>query len=654
MTISALLSFFVSPSPSAPFLVKLNTSQQCIPQLPQLQVQLKDKLKRQHLTLKLSFKPPAAHHQIALLPSSVVHHLAAGTIITSLQTATAELVENAIDANSTQISLDITPTLGRITVTDNGHGISIHNGLLLAATLNATSKLGTTEQLDAGISTLGFRGQALWALATQASRGLTVSSKAHGALHGVRVCFDSHGRVEETAPVPMNYGTVVTVDGLPWGTNGAAAARQMRTCRAWIMQCSLVFPDISFRFMSQGKVKWRSGSGPRSRMTILAAMLRREVDEFREVSRDVAGVGKLEIVAGLPGRVQFSSRNWMLTAVNGRRVFVEGLNLAILKAFELGKGRYPAVFVVLNTGGVGVDWNVSPMKTHLRFRDGLEQRLIDTVSEMVGDLWQGVPEFEEKVWGAEGWGSPLYPAKSRNVLENLLSEQCAELEGGEESEEGDEGTIKARVVGQVLQVYIVVEHGGGIMLVEQHVADERVLYEKLLKNWKTQTFTRLEVPLQLPPQATDEWQFTLTTLGFKVEMRENEDDEESMSRYEVHSVPDVMCGLPELQQRAMLSRICRQAGTMEQAAAQLACNLATKNGKILSDGQMKEILRDWIKCKQRHVCPHGRNIAVQIGTRDLSRMFGRSWNPERMREDKVTGDAWTGDFVLGRSGRIVE
>lgn len=605
-----------------------------------------------------------------MLPLEVVQRIAAGEVITAYDSVVQELVENAIDADASRVNVDVDFAARRVTVRDNGAGISAEQGLARVAECNATSKLRTLSQLGDGVRTLGFRGQGLWAVAMTAER-LDVSSRTSGSLCGMHVAFASDDSPRnEPVPVGMAEGTIVSAAGLPWSTDTADARRMMKQCKDWLIRAALCYPHISFHLSRNGKSTWRATANDShhhdARARLLANELRLPVSEFRTASMSIRDVCSVSIVVGTPSVVYSSSKSWMVTAVNGRCVGIPSLRRAISRALDVRNRRYPVAFVNIIAEPGLVNWNVLPKKTKVRFNSSLvEEKLIEAVSSLVQDALHGnfiaqnvqtpSSEKEEPILANDeiqgGMREVVSMLSQKTSTQAIGSSEGADFEGNYAWANGNNtlpGLLtQARVVAQVLNTYILVEHKGGIILVEQHVADERVMYEQLVQSWKNSRFVKMQEPLKLPKDMSTEWVFVLTTLGLI-----RDDDIEILENgvYEVTAIPEVMARISRSNLLAVLLQICREGWTIEEASASVACRLAVKNGTSLTMREMESIVRRLMVCGNGFTCPHGRPIFVELHTKELANLFGRSWTPERvggMRNDQPAN-------VLKRRGVIAE
>ncbi|PXF49969.1 DNA mismatch repair protein MutL [Gracilariopsis chorda] len=574
--------------------------------------------------------------RVEILPFEVVQRIASGEVISGFESVVQELVENAIDARACKISVDIDLKNCAVTVEDDGIGISILNGFVDVAKCNATSKLRSLQQLENGVASLGFRGQGLWAIANTA-KSLIISSRPAGEVHGTSVSFAGGGEAQMHSIVntPMQTGTVVRALGLPWEHNEVQQRQLMRKCKEWIIHTALCHPQITFCLSRSGRQTWSTTAinkeHQQQRKRCLVSQFQAPMSDFRSASVSIANVGDISLVIGLPSSIHTSSRSWIVVAVNGRCVRIDGIKHAICDAVEVKRGRYPVIFVQLCTDPKNVNWNITPKKARLRFTDpAIELSFREACLVLIkkalrsSSLSTGVDGeiSKDDIKQLRNWNS----SKSlRNILREMHTSEEQHSTDGKESMSA--ALMKAKIVGQVLNTYILVEYKGGIMLIEQHVAEERAIYERLLASWRESQFCSPQNEVILSRFINDECLFSLTSLGIHTEPI-YEGTSTSTAGYRVKTLPKILADRPSYELVPLLSGMGLENQTLKEAAASLSCKLAVKNGTALDDSQMKRIAGDLFNCDNPHTCPHGRPIFVDLEVRELAKLFGRSWTPE--------------------------
>lgn len=610
--------------------------------------------------LRCSLRP------VQVLPLQVVQRIASAAVIDGYVAVVRELVENSLDAGARGVRVDVDLVARGVVVSDDGGGVSVAQGLRRVGECNATSKLGSVEELKEGVSTLGFRGQGLWALAAVAD-GLAVASRVRGVEGGVEVLFGGDGELLEERVVAMACGTVVRVTDLPWQYEGRSAAGVLRACKEWLVRTALCHPHVSFSLSRADAIVWRyvrlDGDWRYAVRALLAAQLKRHVRDFGTAERVTKGLGAVRVAVGLPSVVHAASTKWIIVTVNGRCVDHERVCHAVRDAagIHVPRSRHPVVFAELEVRAACVDWNISPMKHRIRFTSKRDEDLL------VDNVISAVHEAVQFSRVEDGDTNPDMSLHARNGAEQIapggrtlrslfasFSEQEIASDDYRNDRDGSStldshgnvlsGFANLKVICQVLETYILVERDGGIMLIEQHVAHERVLFEQLSSEWST-SFRPLSDPLLIPGSIGDERAFALTSLGFDV--TSGLTSAEFDVPFHVWSLPQTLLSSPKEAIVSILLELSLGTDTCKSAAASVACRLAVRNGSTLSMSRMEYIVSALSTTQNPRTCPHGRPILFELGRKDLASIFGRSWTPQAKPKKKAGSP-------VPQSGRLEE
>jgi DNA mismatch repair protein MutL len=520
------------------------------------------------------YRTPA--NKVRVLPPEVAHRIAAGEVIERPASAVKELVENALDAGATRVEVEIEGGGTRLLrVRDDGSGMSPEDAERAVAR-HATSKIETAEDL-ALVASLGFRGEALHAISAVSSLTLTTSQR--GAPHGTRV------RVMAGAPArssSASHPAGTTVEARDLFLNLPVRRGFLGTERA---EANAVASVVEALAVSRPEVGFFLSSDGRGLLALPAAAdLRERVAQVHglALARGLVALGQPgEVVWGLvsPLSVSFPTRRYLHVAVNGRVVDTDSFAPAVAKAYAdlLPKGRHPAAFLRLDLGPGEVDVNVHPAKSAVRLRGGRS----------------------------------AYPLVVGAIRTAVSPEREA---GGNAPPEEREGRL--RPIGQFAGRCIVAEEGEDLVILDQHGAHERILYEKLQKNLRG-TPKALPSPVVVrisPDLAPEVWNFEaeLEALGFAVEPF-------GAGAIRVLAVPEGMGDA----EGALLGAVEALAGGEDLAKA-LACRGSTKFGEDLSEAEMEALLEEWAACEFGMICPHGRPIVKRVPLADLLREFGRA------------------------------
>ena len=620
---------------------------------------------------------------IRRLPPETVNRIAAGEVVERPASAVKELVENALDAGATRIEVQIEGGgLTRILVADDGHGMA-PDQLELAIERHATSKL---EPDDAGdvdllrIHTLGFRGEALPSIGSVARLTLTSRPAAGGDAHALRV---EGGRVTPPGPAafPGPHGTRVEVRDLFYAT--PARLKFMKSERAEAMAIAeelrrqaMAHEAVSFALDVEGRSVLRLPAehpGDGGRLRRLAAILGRDFEANALLVDHIRDEVRLSGFAGLPTYSRGNGQHQYLF-VNGRPVKDRLLQGALRGAYAdfLARDRHPAAVLFIEVDPLKVDVNVHPAKSEVRFRDaalvrglivgGLRHSLAaaghrasTTVAtdalagfrahEGMGNGVWGVGSAPLDAQGWSGWAGWSAPGSAAQTIPGL-NDRSARVEPHFPTPDTPHPTPHAPnptpqtpdaidlplgvARGQLHGTYIVAQTRDGLVLVDQHAAHERLVYERMKAQMEGGGVTRqaLLVPevVELDPaeaeRVTDRAD-ELAELGLVVEpfgagavlVREVP---ALLGRVDAAGlVRDIADDLSEhgaaLALKERLGEVC---GTM-------ACHGSVRAGRVLSAPEMNALLRQMEATPHSGQCNHGRPTYVELKLADLERLFGR-------------------------------
>ncbi len=602
--------------------------------------------------------------RIRILPSEVVAHIAAGEVIERPASVAKELIENSIDAGSRKISVAIRSAPDRfLRVLDDGCGMTEEEAHL-ALRRHATSKLSTAEDL-AHIRTLGFRGEALPTIA-QISR-FTLSTRAPESLGGMQIEV-AGGAILTASPVGRPPGTTVTVADLFFNTPVRrkflrSDRGEMRAVTRVVQSYALVLPGIHF-LLSQDDEELLN-LPPVADLAARAAAV--YGSELAAQLVPVTFASQLLEVNGLVGGPDLhrGNRDYQTFFVNGRWVQNPLLGHAVRTAYRnrMPQGRHPFAILELTLDPRFVDVNVHPTKREIKFSReyevyGLIVRAVEAAIRELGARL-GPAAFVVPGGGAMPRSDIQY-SFGRDVLSTRRDGAPALGEGGSGTDHpglvrdagvpgaagGDEHRSRAPAFGpeiegwapapgelvplwQLHNTYILCPVKGGMLIVDQHVAHERVLYERILGHLRERPVAGqgLITPdvIDLAPSDLDlllEAEPLLRRLGF--ELRQI-----GPSSLAVHATPPGVhradSGRFLIDMAETLGRERRGGAGLEEAvAASYACHAAVRKGDTLNLAEMNQLVEDLFACEVPVACPHGRPIVVKLSLDDLDRRFGRT------------------------------
>ena len=598
---------------------------------------------------------------IRLLPDGVINRIAAGEVVERPASAVKELVENAIDAGAVNIEVRVSAG-GRalIQVSDDGHGMS-HDDLTLAIARHATSKLPRDNDLS-NIATLGFRGEALPSIA--AVSRLEISSRQAGGENAWMLSVEG-GVAGAPVPAARSSGTTVSVRDLFFAT--PARLKFLKTERTELghindilSRLAMARPDIGFALLDNGREVLRAPAGADlldNRLARLALIIGRDFSENAvEVKAEREGV-HLTGYAGLPTYNRATARQQYLF-VNGRPVRDRLLAGAVRGAYHdfLGGGRHPVLALFVEISPDAVDVNVHPAKTEVRFRDtGVVRGLIvgslkralaeaghraaTTVSHAaLGAVRPGDGSFQPSLPAHGGASRETYPrasAPAMRGLSDVASTYQAPLatptgEVAEEAPEAGEDFPLGAARGQVHGTYIVAQTTDGIVIVDQHAAHERLVYEQMKAALNSGGVARqmllLPEVVELEESAVARLvarQQELGELGLVLEgfgpgaviIRETpamlgEGDVQNLVR-------DLAEELAEFGETVALKE------KLSEVCCSMACHGSVRAGRRLKAAEMNALLRQMEATPHSGQCNHGRPTYVELKLADIERLFGR-------------------------------
>lgn len=603
---------------------------------------------------------------IHVLPAQLASQIAAGEVVERPSSVVKELVENALDAGATTINITIRGG-GRelIQIADNGSGIE-SDELETAFLRHATSKLDTADDL-AAISTLGFRGEALAAIAA-VSRVTAVSRTADDQA-GTRLQLEGgHKTGRELVGAPK--GTVIAVENLFYNTPARlkflkSSTTERRLIDEQITRYALAYPGVRFRLTHENRITFQTtGNGDITDVLVevygsdIARQLlplseERSVDQA--LSRDPGAIA-VSGFAGPPG-LNWANRSRITLFVNGRWIKDSSLTYAVIQAYHtlLPTGRYPMGIVFIKLPVEDVDVNVHPAKVEVRFQRpnavfaavqrAVRETLIAESPVPAVSAWSiGTPDNAGWSTGrdAGAFSAPRTPDQASLELDWARSTPETDLPAPAPDERpfadaaarGETAVGRKlpimRVIGQVGQAYIITEGPEGLYLIDQHAAHERILYERFMADLQNQTVASqgLVAPavIQLTPAQAGLVESTLPTLqnlGFQIEPF-------GPNTFQIRAVPAIVTrGDPARSLQAVIDDLEQGSAPLQdkieaRIVLRVCKSAAIKAGQMLSQAEMEALIQQLEASQNPHTCPHGRPTMIHLSAAQLAREFGRT------------------------------
>lgn len=665
-------------------------------------------------------------NRIRLLPEQVANQIAAGEVVERPASVVKELVENALDAQASRVTVEIQAG-GRslVRVTDDGVGMS-RDDALLCLERHATSKIRRAEDL-AAIATMGFRGEALPSIASVSRFTLTTRERDAASPEGTQVIING-GKMIEVKAAGSAPGTSVEVRQIFF--NLPARRKFLRTeetesahIQHYLTLAALAYPEVAFTFQKDGRLAWqlpaiKSTAGAEGRLTALRERMRAvhggeqkllSVDFSAEMiepaepgdveSAPTRSAFRLWGYIGAPG-VSRATREDQHVFVNRRPVENRGINFALLEGFHtsLMKGRYPVCCLFLEIDPAAVDVNIHPAKREVKFhREAEVRRLVaqavrETLLNFHAAPRANAPAAQRPMVESTAAESPRAEQATLSGFPAVLKPPTAEPRAHASSEpvlpmgfrgaaitrtdatlrppESDppssilhppsspghapsappdpasgirnpESGIPAptpllnvplRLVGVIARLYVVLESDRGLVLLDQHAAHERILFEQMLN--------RLEQNQQAPSQRL--------LLPETVELSARD---AQFLREQLSALTRLGVGLSEFGERTFLLDALppfvkvsdarrfvielvdelKAAGQAvntlrlgEHTVAKTVCRHAVKANDPLAGPELENLVSDLRRCAMPYTCPHGRPTLIEMNFRELEKKFGRS------------------------------
>ena len=554
------------------------------------------------LTVRSNFMIMSIH----LLPIEVVHLIAAGEVIDSLSAVVRELAENAIDAGATRIVISIWMDTLSVQMSDNGYGMNC-NDLLQAATPHSTSKINNVGDLQQ-IRSLGFRGEALYSLAQLAD--LQICSRPIAQPVGYQVQYDHQGNLlNDPKVIAIASGTVVTVQNLFSGYPNRlqslpSSSQQVRKLQLQIQHMAIANPQVNWQVHLNDR-QWLTIWAGENASEILPQIIS-SVQPYdllcKSLALDPANGTRIQLTLGKPDRLSRRRPDWIKIILNGRVIIFPELEQTVLTALEriLPRHRFPLCIVDLHISCDRLDWNRHPAKheVYIQNLEALQTQLKECITEALKS-----PEPNN---------SSNYNSVTNKLLQTAERKTAYLIPTKQENFNQPNFSIKA--IAQVLDTYILAEHQGGLWLIEQHVAHERILFEQIESQWQIVPIAQ-PILLKQTSQISDRGVEQLQVLGMEVEAFGD-------NLWAVRSLPEILIDHPEC--AAVLQEMSQQEDP-SLARATAACRSAVRNGTKLEMSMMRDLLNQWQQTRNPHTCPHGRPICLAISESDLARFFRRNW-----------------------------
>ncbi len=598
--------------------------------------------------------------KIKLLTENLINQIAAGEVIDRPASVVKELVENSVDAGANRIEIGISNGCRNIRVADNGHGID-KDDVTLAFSRHATSKI--SEQKDLwSISTMGFRGEALASIISVAK--VSCITKTADSETGIKVeCENSEITVSGSG---CANGTIMEVTDLFY--NIPARMKFLKKAQAELAAISevvqgiaLANPGIAFNLINNKNSILKTTGSNDLATTIGEIYSKNIINEFSEVHKEDPQFGlRITGFAGNPDFVR-SNKKAIFTFINGRIIKCPILLKSIDTAYSdmVPSGKHPYLFLNISIPGKNLDINVHPAKKEVKYTNpnlifNFVYSAIKSALDVTGSSKLQFTEDKQEEITYQATEAPSFTTSAvvdfaafsgqvavkteepyeideediREVNIKQPRQNCLELDNLEEN-----SVEKPEIIGQLSNTYILIQTPDGLQIVDQHIAHERFLYEKL-KDEKTSASQMLLIsePITLEAEQVSlvkENSALLARYGYEFEFANLNDSSASINAGDLtlkfKRVPSIVAQKdPGKILQDILDALSSSPDTIEdELLIRTACRASVKAGERLSLRQMEELIINWKKTRYPRTCPHGRKVAHTVPEKEIAGFFGR-------------------------------
>ena len=590
--------------------------------------------------------------RIKQLSKHLINQIAAGEVIERPASVVKELVENSIDAGASKISIEINNDCRDIRVADNGCGIH-PDDIMLAFSKHATSKIETDEDLF-DIHTLGFRGEALSSIISISK--LTCTTRTADFETGTKVkCENSKVSQVKTG---CAIGTIMDIKDLFYNLPARlkflkSSNTEFSYIQELLQSLALAHPECSIELKKNGKQTLKTTGQNNLLQTIKEVYSSDVISNLKEVLKtdNLSGL-KISGYVSTPDYTRSSKKSYHIY-INSRTVKCPVFQKAIDTAYKslIANGKYPFVVLNLEIPPSDVDVNVHPTKKEVRYKNpnqvfnfiytSIQAGLMNYIEkqpqlsqnyEPVGNANENIINFTQSK--LESTGEIFFDKENDTmyVSDNIMAEETQNLEQTK-SEKTDQRQLlvpveksqepEENIIGQYKNTYILVEKDDGMEIIDQHIAEERYIYEKLMseKNIVSQMLFVSDV-IQVSSTEAELIKENIEKFekfGFGIEfLKENE--------LIFRKVPQMIA---KVNPKEILSDILENIdGNIDRLEEKIlittACKASVKAGQKLSTWQMQEIVKKWRTTKMPYTCPHGRTIVKFFSHKEIASFFQRN------------------------------
>ncbi|MGM0509196.1 MAG: DNA mismatch repair endonuclease MutL [Fusobacteriota bacterium] len=584
--------------------------------------------------------------KINILDESVANVIAAGEVVENPASMVKELVENSLDAKASRIKIIVSNRGRKVKVIDDGTGMT-EEDLFLSIERHATSKILKKEDIF-NLLTYGFRGEALASIASVSKMRISTRHKGEKTGNEIKVVG---GDITKSGEVVKNIGTTVDVRSLFYNTPARLKFLRTKTTeynkiRDIILKEALANSKVSFSLvLDKNETIKTSGRGPEN--TILELFGKKVLKNMKKF--EYGYLGNLDILR--------SNKNRIFTYFNKRYAYSKIIQKAVIDGYytKLTKGKYPFAIIFLELDPSKIDVNVHPSKKIVKFSDGrriyrdVKQKVEEAIFEKERDLMPSIDlekteydkeeQEEQKLFISENnnfqndkknmdikktKGNPFLKEESQSKINHKAKEGISKQEDKSNKQDYE---VDFRIIGQLKNMYILVETKKGLEIYDQHIVHERILYEELKSKYYSKDIKvqKLLVPINIDLEY-EEKQVLMENLkkfenfGFLIEDFGDEriiirevpsfnwrDSIENLIKKAIYEILDNKDNLKDLREQIIIS---------------MSCKGAIKAGEKLEKKEMEILIKKLHKIG-KYTCPHGRPIIIKLDFLELEKKFKR-------------------------------
>ena len=594
--------------------------------------------------------------RIVQLSKNVINQIAAGEVIERPYSVVKELVENSIDAGASRISIEAANECRDLRVADNGSGIH-PDDIILAFSKHATSKIQSAEDLF-DIHTMGFRGEALSSIISISK--LTCITRTSDFDHGTKVeCQNSEVKKSQTG---CAVGTIMEIKDLFYNLPARlkflkSAKTEFSYINEFIQSIALAHPEVAFELKNNGKTVLKTTGQGNLIQTVKEIFTDDTAKHLKEVLKTDSLSGlKMSGFVSTPDYTRASKKDYYMF-VNSRLVKCPVFQKAIDTVYKnlTGNSRYPFIILNLELPASEVDVNVHPTKKEVRYKN--PNQIFNFIYASIDDALKSMPEKPQAdkfftmtshspLKAIQGGASESAGESDTTYIRALPPASDLFIRKDNENEEQKPEKPKLHVIepvksvqakfietpefktedviiGQYKKTYILIEKDGGLEIVDQHIAEERYIYEQLKKNKNIDCqILFISDVIEVSPSDKELLESNMDKLnkfGYELDFLSN-------SEIIFRKVPQILSKVPP---KEILSDILENmAGDInnieEQILITTSCKAAVKANTYLNQYQMEEIIKNWRMCENPHTCPHGRPISKFFEHKEIAKFFQRN------------------------------